>query len=112
MEKAGTLSYDGLQAQAKQAISGFAGRRQLRVRPGPEGYRAGASDKRKEGVVDMGGTMPDGRTLMQVYLDALKAGDQVQVDILTKRPKVTNRFENQRIGENAESVESSVTVFS
>jgi len=87
LEKAGTLSRDEAQAQAKQAMSGLRdGDDYVFVRD-MKGTTLVHPDRRKEGVVDMGATMADGRTLMQVYLDALKTGDQVQVEILTKRPK-------------------------
>jgi len=45
------------------------------------------TDARKEGKVDLGAKMPDGRTLMQVYVDAVKSSDLALVEIKTKRPK-------------------------
>ena len=86
-EKAGTLTRDEAQAKAKQALSTLReGDDYVFVRS-MDGTVLVHTDPRKEGKVDMGSKMPDGRTLMQVYVDAVKASDLALVEIMTKRPK-------------------------
>ncbi len=86
-EKAGTLSRDEAQAKAKQALSGLReGDDYVFVRD-MVGTTLVHPDSRKEGKVDLGSKGPDGRTLMQVYLDGIKTSDLALVEIKTKRPK-------------------------
>ncbi len=86
-EKAGTLTRDEAQAKAKQALSALrAGDDYVFVRTF-DGTVLVHTDPRKEGKIDLGSKMPDGRTLMQVYVDSLKNADQSFVEIRTKRPK-------------------------
>ena len=86
-EKAGTLTRDEAQAKAKQALSTLReGDDYVFVR-NMDGLVLVHTDPRKEGQVDLGSKMPDGRTLMQVYVDAVKASDLALVEIKTKRPK-------------------------
>ncbi len=88
-EKAGTLTREEAQAKAKQALSGMReGDDYVFVR-NMEGVVLLHPDKRKEGQVDMGSKGPDGRTLMQVYVDSLKTANQSLVEIKTKRPQGT-----------------------
>lgn len=85
-EKAGALTRDEAQARARQAVSGLQdGDNYVFVRD-MLGTVIVHPDKRKEGKVDMGAKGPDGRTLFEIYLDALKTSDLAQVTILTKRP--------------------------
>jgi methyl-accepting chemotaxis protein len=87
LEKAGTLTRDEAQAKAKQALSGLReGDDYVLVRD-LAGTVLVHPDSRKEGKVDMGIKMPDGRTTQQVYLDALKTTDMALVEIRSKRPK-------------------------
>jgi methyl-accepting chemotaxis protein/methyl-accepting chemotaxis protein-3 (ribose and galactose sensor receptor) len=86
-EKAGKLTRDEAQAKAKQALASLReGDDYVFVRD-MEGLTLVHPDSRKEGKVDMGAKMPDGRTLMQIYLDAIKVSDLALVEIKTKRPK-------------------------
>ena len=86
-EKAGTLTRDEAQAKAKQVLSTLReGDDYVFVRK-MDGTVLVHTDPRKEGKVDLGAKMPDGRTLMQIYVDAVKASDLAMVEIKTKRPK-------------------------
>ncbi len=86
-EKAGTLTREEAQAKAKQAIASLRdGDDYVFVRD-MVGTTLVHPDSRKEGKIDLGSKMPDGRTLMQVYLDAIKVSDLALVEIKTKRPK-------------------------
>jgi len=86
-EKAGTLSRDEAQAKAKQALSGLREGDDFVFVRDMVGTTLLHPDARKEGKVDMGAKMPDGRTTFQIYLDALKTTDIALVEIKTKRPK-------------------------
>lgn len=86
-EKAGTLTRAEAQAKAKQALSGLRqGDDYVFVRQ-MDGTVLVHPDARKEGKVDLGSKGPDGRTLMQVYVDAVASSDLALVEIKTKRPK-------------------------
>ena len=86
LAKAGTLSRDEAQAQAKKAMSGLRdGDDYVFVRD-TTGMMLVHPDSRLEGQVSQGAKVPDGRTLMQVYLDSLKSADRSLVEIQTKRP--------------------------
>lgn len=86
-EKSGKLSREEAQAKAKEALSTLrSGDDYVFVRTS-EGLVVVHTDPRKEGKVDLGSKMPDGRTLMQVYVDSLKASNQSLVEVKTKRPK-------------------------
>lgn len=85
-EKAGTLTRYEAQAKAKEAISALrSGDDYVFVRD-LEGMTLVHPDPRKEGVMDPGNRGTDGRTTLQVYLDALKTTDIALVGIMTKRP--------------------------
>ena len=87
LEKGGKLSRDEAQAQAKLAVSGLReGDNYVFVRD-TAGMMLVHPDSRLEGKVSMGAKVPDGRTLMEVYLDSLKSSDRSLVEIKTKRPK-------------------------
>jgi methyl-accepting chemotaxis protein len=87
LEKAGTLTRDEAQAKARQALSGLReGDDYVLVRD-LAGTVLVHPDARKEGKVDMGAKMPDGRTTQQVYLDALKTTDMALVEIRSNAPK-------------------------
>ncbi|MDR3409694.1 MAG: cache domain-containing protein, partial [Formivibrio sp.] len=85
-EKAGKLSRDEAQAKAKQALSGLRDGDEYVFVRNMDGMTLLHPDARKEGKVDMGAKMPDGRTTFQIYLDALKTSDLALVDIKTKKP--------------------------
>ena len=85
-EKAGKLSREEAQAKAKEALSGLrSGDDYVFVRT-MDGMVLVHPDSRKEGKVDMGSKLPDGRTLMQTYVDAVQATDLALVTVNTKRP--------------------------
>jgi len=87
LEKSGKLSRDEAQVLAKQAIAGLRDGDDYVFARNMEGMVLVHPDASREGKVDMGAKVADGRTLMQVYLDSIKTADQSQVEILTKRPK-------------------------
>jgi methyl-accepting chemotaxis protein len=85
-EKAGTLTRAEAQEKAKQAISGLReGDDYVFVR-NMEGMFLLHPDPRREGKVDVGSKGADGRTVLQVYLDAIKSTNLALVEIKTKRP--------------------------
>jgi len=86
LEKSGILSREEAQTQAKLAVSGLRdGDDYVFVRD-TSGMMLVHPDKRLEGKVSMGAKVPDGRTLMEVYVDSLKNSDRSLVEIRTKRP--------------------------
>jgi len=86
-EKEGKLSREEAQAKVKEALSGLRNGDDYVFVRAMDGTVLVHPDSRKEGKVDMGSKMPDGRTLMQVYVDAVQASDLALVTINTKRPK-------------------------
>ena len=87
LEKSGKMPREEAQARAKEAVAGLRdGDDYVFVRD-TTGMMLVHPDKSMEGKVSLGAKVPDGRTLFQVYLDALKNSDLAQVEILTKRPK-------------------------
>ena len=86
LEQSGKLSKDEAQAKAIEALRGlhdgddyiFARTMGALVLVHP--------DARKQGKVDQGSKLPDGRTTMQAYLDVLSKGDFGFTDIVSKRP--------------------------
>ena len=85
-EKAGRLTRDEAQARARQALSGLRDGDDYVFARTMDGMILVHPDARREGKIDMGGKLPDGRTTMQAYLDALKSSDFALVDTLTRRP--------------------------
>ena len=86
-EKAGKMSKEEAQTKAKEALSGLRNGDDYVFVRAMDGTVLVHPDPRKEGKVDMGTKMPDGRTLMEVYVDALKTTDMALVSVNTKRPK-------------------------
>ena len=86
-EKAGKLSREDAQAKVKEALSGLRNGDDYVFVRAMDGTVLVHPDSRKEGKVDMGSKMPDGRTLMQTYVDALQSTDLALVTVNTKRPK-------------------------
>ena len=84
-EKSGVLSREEAQSRAREAIAGLvAGDNYVFLRD-TSGMMLVHPDKRLEGKVSMGAKAQDGRTTMQIYLDALQKGDRVLVEVMTKR---------------------------
>ena len=88
-EKNGTLTRAEAQAKARQALSGLRQGDDFVFVRDLEGMTLVHPDPRKEGKVDPGSKMADGRTTIQVYLDALKTRNLALVEIKTKRPSGT-----------------------
>jgi methyl-accepting chemotaxis protein/methyl-accepting chemotaxis protein-3 (ribose and galactose sensor receptor) len=86
LEQSGRLSHEAAVAQAAQAVRGLRdGGDYVFVRL-PNGYTLVHADRRKEGHIDDGGKMPDGRTGMQTYLDLLAAHPFGVVLTVTHKP--------------------------
>jgi methyl-accepting chemotaxis protein len=101
LENEGRLGHAAAQQQAAQMLRGLRdGGDYVFVRL-PSGYTLVHADKRKEGRIDDGGIMADGRTGMQTYLDLLSRGQSGVVSMLTHRPgsdvKVTKLVAVRRI---------------
>ena len=86
-EKAGKMSREDAQAKVKEALSGLRNGDDYVFVRAMDGTVLVHPDSRKEGKVDLGSKMPDGRNLMETYIDAVKASDLGMVTINTKRPK-------------------------
>ncbi len=87
LEKSGVLTQEEAQNKARQALSSLReGDDYVFVRR-MDGTVLVHPDTRKEGQIDLGNKMPDGRTLMQVYVDAVQSSDLALVEIKTNRPK-------------------------
>ncbi|HNX72147.1 methyl-accepting chemotaxis protein, partial [Rivihabitans pingtungensis] len=84
-EKAGKLSREEAQRQAAQAIRGMRYQGDYMYLRSFSGLSIVHPDKRKEGKTDGGGTLSDGRTLMQGYRDVLANSDFGYVSLYTKR---------------------------
>jgi methyl-accepting chemotaxis protein/methyl-accepting chemotaxis protein-3 (ribose and galactose sensor receptor) len=87
LEKSGKLTRDEAQARARQALSGLRDGDDYVLVRDLEGTVLVHADARKEGKIDMGAKMDDGRTTHQVYLDALSTTNIALVQITSKRPK-------------------------
>ena len=85
-KKAGKLSREEAQAKAKEALSGLRNGDDYVFVRAMDATVLVHPDPRKEGKIDFGGKMPNGRTLMQIYVDALKTADLALVEVNTKRP--------------------------
>ncbi|MEI7611620.1 MAG: methyl-accepting chemotaxis protein [Betaproteobacteria bacterium] len=88
LEKAGTLSQSEAQARAKQALSGLKDGADYIFARDFIGTMLVHPDPKRVGTVDPGAKVPDGRTTLQVYIDALKTSDLALVEIMTPRPGV------------------------
>ena len=86
LEKAGTLSREEAQARAKQALTGLKDGADYVFARDFVGTLLVHPDPKRVGTVDMGTKVLDGRTTLQVYLDALKTSDLPLVEILTAKP--------------------------
>ncbi|KAF0814757.1 Methyl-accepting chemotaxis protein McpP [Andreprevotia sp. IGB-42] len=85
-QAAGKLGKEEAQAQARAAVSALrVGDDYLFVRL-PDSTVLVHPDPRKQGKKDPGSKLPDGRTSMQAYLDALTGSDFGYVELTTKRP--------------------------
>jgi methyl-accepting chemotaxis protein/methyl-accepting chemotaxis protein-3 (ribose and galactose sensor receptor) len=87
-EKAGKLSREDAQNAAKEAMRGLRnGDDYVFVRSGPKLLLSLVHpDPRKEGKESDGGKLPNGMSLTDAYLDALKNADFAFVRVYTKRP--------------------------
>ena len=86
-EKNGQLSREDAQAQAKAALAGLRKGSDYLFLRNADGMMLVHPDKRREGSMDPGLTQPDGRTTLQLYLDALKYSDEALVTILSPHPQ-------------------------
>jgi methyl-accepting chemotaxis protein/methyl-accepting chemotaxis protein-3 (ribose and galactose sensor receptor) len=89
MEISGKLSREAAQAAAKEALRGLHnGDEFVFARSGEKLLLSIVHpDPRKEGTESDGGHLPNGQTVTELYLEALKQGDFAFVNIITKRPQ-------------------------
>ncbi len=90
LEKSGKLSREEAQNQAKDAVRGMRnGDDYVFVRSGDKLLLLSLvhPDPRKEGKESNGGILPNGMSVVDAYLEALKGGDFAFVRIYTKRPQ-------------------------
>jgi methyl-accepting chemotaxis protein/methyl-accepting chemotaxis protein-3 (ribose and galactose sensor receptor) len=85
-EKAGKLSREEAQRQAAQAIRGMRHKGDYMVLRDYSGLFIAHPDKRKEGKIDPGGKLPDGRTTIEGYREVLEKSDFGYVLFYTRRP--------------------------
>ncbi|QWT44886.1 methyl-accepting chemotaxis protein [Azospira inquinata] len=85
-EKAGTLTREEAQRRAIQALGSLRVEGDYVFARRTDGYVLVHPDVRKQGKIDSGGKLPDGRTVMQAYLSALENRTEAVVDIYAKRP--------------------------
>ena len=85
-EKAGSLTREEAQRRAIQALGSLRVEGDYVFARRTDGYVLVHPDARKQGKVDSGGKLPDGRTVMQAYLSALENRTEAVVDIYAKRP--------------------------
>ena len=85
-EKSGKLSRAEAQRQAAQAIRGMRHQGDYMVLRDFSGLFIAHPDKRKEGKVDRGGKLPDGRTTIEGYREVLEKRDFGYVLFYTRRP--------------------------
>ncbi|TDR76435.1 methyl-accepting chemotaxis protein [Paludibacterium purpuratum] len=86
LEKSGKLTREQAQQQALNAIRGLRDTDDYVFARRMDGYVLVHPDARKEGKIDPGGLLPDGRTSMQGYIDAVAQNKIGFVDTITKRP--------------------------
>ena len=86
LEHSGTISREEAQARAKEALSGLRNGDDYVFVRAMDATVLVHPDPRKEGKVDVGSRLADGRNLMETYLDAIKTTDFALVTINTKRP--------------------------
>ena len=86
-EKAGSLTRDEAQKRARQALRGLRNGDDYLFARDFHGMLLVHPDPSREGKSDPGSKLPDGRTTLQAYLDALKNTDLAIVEIMTKKPK-------------------------
>ena len=87
LEKAGTLPPDEAKAQAARAIMGLQNGDVYLFARNEKNELMAHAKKERVGKVDLGSKMPDGRTTVDVYNDALKQqGEFAYVEILTAKP--------------------------
>ncbi|HPT49996.1 MAG TPA: methyl-accepting chemotaxis protein [Accumulibacter sp.] len=85
-EKNGQLSREEAQAQAKASLAGLRQGNDYLFLRNAEGMMLVHPDKKREGTMDPGLTQPDGRSTLQLYLDALKSSDEALVVIQSPHP--------------------------
>ncbi|BEV73809.1 methyl-accepting chemotaxis protein [Paludibacterium sp. THUN1379] len=86
LEKSGKLTREQAQQQAMSAIRGLREADDYVFIRRMDGYVLVHPDARKEGKIDSGGTLPDGRTSMQGYREAVAQSKIGFVSTVTKRP--------------------------
>ncbi|MBV8048646.1 MAG: cache domain-containing protein [Paludibacterium sp.] len=86
LEKSGKLSRAEAQRQALEAIRGLRDGDDYVFARRMDGFVLVHPDKRKEGKVDEAGKLPDGRTGMQGYREAVASGQIGYINSFTKRP--------------------------
>lgn len=85
-EKAGTLTREEAQAQAKWVASGLREGDNYVIVRDLSGSLLVFPDPKRVGKVDLGAPSADGRTTHQVYVDALRKRDLAVVEIMAPRP--------------------------
>ncbi|HOL64797.1 MAG TPA: methyl-accepting chemotaxis protein [Accumulibacter sp.] len=85
-EKSGQLTREEAQARAKAALAGLRKGNDYLFLRNAEGMMLVHPDKKREGTMDPGLTQPDGRSTVQLYLDALKSSDEALVVIQSPHP--------------------------
>ena len=85
-EKSGKLSREDAQRLAAQAIRGMRHKGDYMVLRDFSGLFIAHPDKRKEGKIDPGGKLPDGRTTIEGYREVLEKSDFGYVLFYTRRP--------------------------
>lgn len=86
LERSGTMSREEAQAKAKEALSGLRNGDDYVFVRAMDATVLVHPDPRKEGQIDVGSRLADGRNVMETYLDALKTSDFALVTINTRRP--------------------------
>jgi methyl-accepting chemotaxis protein len=85
-EKEGKLSRSAAQQQALQAIRTLRSESDFMFARRPDGFVLVHPDRRKEGKTDQAGSLPDGRTAMQGYIEAASQAKIGFVNALVKKP--------------------------
>lgn len=85
-EKSGQLTREEAQSRAKAALAGLRKGNDYLFLRNAEGMMLVHPDKKREGTMDPGLTQPDGRSTVQLYLDALKSSDEALVVIQSPHP--------------------------
>ena len=86
LEKVGTLTREQAQGQARLALSQLRDGDDFIFVRRSDGLILVHPDARKVGKTDTGGSLPDGRTVFQGYLDAVSQAGFGYVKLSTKRP--------------------------